>query len=120
MTRKQRQQQDSLMRDVAEKVVARKFATLDDLHVDFPHLTRPQLQKAVSNAKINSLVRVVRQGVGGFRAVAAIYGAPGNEDVPLPVTSVWELGERAINGLPARQLHCVGKSYSPLGSWDGY
>lgn len=111
---------DALMRDVADRVIARKFATLDDLRVDFPNMTRPQLQKAVSNAKLHKLVRLVRKGVGGFRAVPAIYGTPGSDECPLPVTSVWELGERAIKGLPARQLHCKGKSYSPLGSWDGF
>lgn len=114
---------NSLVNRVAEAVIKRGTATLDDIQADFPDSSRKQIHSALANARDRKLLRIKEQGNyrAGRQSVWEPESAPRPEPKPRepvrPIPSVWSLGALAPWNGPWPPLP-TGRLVARLGPWN--
>jgi hypothetical protein len=102
---------------VIKAVLERGEVTMDELHEMFPRRTRDSIQKLLTRAKGEKVVRLIRPGLGGpGRRIPAIWGRPlTEEETRRVINSAWSLGTPVH--LPASAWQGA-RLVEPLGSWS--
>lgn len=119
----------SLTQAVVRIVREKGSATLPELHAELPEYTELQVFNAVKNCRNLGFIHCLGRPpkVPGTNQYQHARNYPGRRNrslaspfptAPLPPpASVWQLADRPMMEWPPQGK---GRTYSPLGSWDGF